>query len=160
MAIDFPAFQRNLTVALTQAFGKKTLDAFGRILVKRIRETTDRGQSIANPDGKVTRLAKLKESTKKQKRRKGLPTRSRLRETGAMMKDLSFKTNVRNQTVTVSNRSKKQRDKAQFATEGSVSPDREPRPFIPTGDLDRKTEKQIEKALERGITKALRKLQL
>jgi hypothetical protein len=97
------------------------------VIVKDIQKRTDVGQTIA-PD-RISRLAKLAESTKKQKIRKGLPTRSRLRETGEMIDSIRAKTNQRTQSIIIEPTGSKNQEKAIFAHEGSSN--RPERPFIP-----------------------------
>ena len=156
MMADFPKFQRDLERIIEKTFSKRTLDKIGKAIVERIRSVTSKGSTIAEPDGKVSRLEILKDSTKAKKKRDGKSQRSRLRESGDMMRDLNHRTNVAKGRVTVENRTKDERQKAKWAHDGSSN--RPTRKFIPQKKLDKKTDKAIERILEKELEKQLRRL--
>ena len=134
---------------------KSALNGVGKIIIQRLRETTDKGKGI--DQGKVKKLAPLAPSTKKRKRKLGLPTRPRLRETGKMMKSLFARTNLRKQQVTVKVKPSQQK-KVEFAHDGG--PGRPPRPWLPPGkqELDRITKNQILDFLEKRLDRRFKKL--
>ena len=152
-SLTFPEFIADFEKILKTPTTKKGLDKIGKLLVKEITVATDRGKTFAN--GKFKNLAPLKPSTKARKRRQGKSTRSRLRDTGDMIKSLKSKTNFRTQTVQVRT-SQKEFDKSIWAHDGS--PNRAPRPFIPNAlpsKIIKKIETIIVKDFERTLNKKL-----
>ena len=155
MANDFPSFRKKMETLFDKTFSKRQLNEIGKTIADRIKTVTDKGQTFA--EGRIEKLKKLADSTKKQKRRKGLPTRPRLRDTGDMINSVNYTTNVSKKTVTVQPTGSFNKEKASFAHDGSSN--RPPRPFIPTeGKLDRRTTEIILNKFGDGLRKELRKL--
>jgi len=153
MANDFPSFQKKFDRILPKLLSKSALIEIGNIVIKNIRQRTSKSQTIGR--GKVERLAPLKKSTKDKKRRDGLSTRSRLRDSGDMMRSLKTKTNFNRQQVIVEPRDSENQEKAKQAHDGSSN--RKKRPFIPEEGLDKKTSKQVVNIFLRELRKQLRK---
>ena len=154
MATTFPQFIAEFERFMVRPMSKSALNQMGNAVIKRIRQVTSGGKTFAR--GKIERLAPLTKSTKAQKRRKGKSTKSRLRDTGDMMRSLKTTTNVGQQTVTVQASGADNEDKSIFAHEGSSN--RPVRPFIPDSALDKKTQKIVEDILVKELNRQLRRL--
>lgn len=127
MAKTLIKYTEDLNKAFKIGLPKRALDKMAKCVIREIQNRSKSGQSIAQ--GRIEKFAPLKDSTKKGKRRRGLSTVSRLRETDSMMNTLRFTSNVRKQTFSITPSGGENKAKAGFAHDGSSN--RAPRPFIP-----------------------------
>ena len=143
---DFPRFQKKFLGIFKGVFDKRTLKRMGDVIIKNIQDRTAKSQTIAR--GKVERLKPLADSTKRQKRRDGKSTRSRLRDTGELI-ERGLRSVPRRNVVVVEPKGARNKEVGGFVTEQG-------RPFIPEDGLDKKTEGEVVDIITKRLNKLIR----